>query len=48
MRSCEILTVKVEANLNKPESHTKTVTKNIKCVQEAKHVAKELNLLIRQ
>lgn len=53
MRSCEILKAKVEADLknlstNKPESHTKTVTKNIKCVQEAKRVAKELNLLICQ
>ena len=53
MRSCKILTAKVEADLknlsaNKPKSHTKTVIKNIKHVQEAKRVAKELNLLIRQ
>ena len=52
-RSHEILTAKVEADLknlltNNPESHTKTVTKNIKCVQEAKRVARELNLLICQ
>ncbi|CAH3172762.1 unnamed protein product, partial [Porites lobata] len=53
MRSCEILTAKVEAELqnmseSKPGSSNKTVTKNIERVKEAKRVANELNRQIRQ
>ena len=53
MRSCEVLTAKVEAELqnmsqSKPESCNKTVTRNIKRIKEAKRVANELNLQIRQ
>lgn len=53
IQSCEILTAKVEAELqntseSKPGSHNKTVAKNIKRVKEAKRMADELNLQIRQ
>ena len=53
IRSCKILTTKVEAELqnmseSKPGSRNITVTKNIKRVKEAKRVANELNLQIRQ
>ena len=53
MRSCEVLTAKVEAELqnmseSKPGSRNKTVTRNIKRVKEARHVANELNLQVRQ
>lgn len=53
MRSCEILTAKVEAELqkvseSKPRSQNKTVTKNIKRVKEGKRVANKLNCQIRQ
>ena len=48
-----MLTAKVEAELqnmpeSKPGSRNKTVTKNIKGVKEAKQMANELNLQIRQ
>jgi len=47
MRSCDTLTTKVEAELQDvSRSHTKTVNKNLKRVQEAKHMANELNLQI--
>ena len=49
MRSCDILTARVQADIqDKAGLCTKTVTKNIKRVQEAKRVANELNLEIRQ
>lgn len=53
IRSCEIFTANVEAELqnmskSKPGSRNKTVTKNIKRIKEAKRVANELNLQIRQ
>ena len=49
MRLCDILTSRVQANIqDKAGLCTKTVTKNIKRVQEAKRVANELNLEIRQ
>ena len=53
IRLCEMLTAKVEAELqnmpeSKPGSRNKTVTKNIKGVKEAKQMANELNLQIRQ
>lgn len=53
MRLCEILTAKVEAELqnmseSKPGSRNKTVIKNINRVKEAKRVANKLNLQIRQ